>query len=92
MMEQRIVQQYLQSAQNKYEKALAVNSLRHLSMDQVSFNTKDDSEYMLVFGMIMQDISSKYPFLSIEVQRQMAKKSRRQVRKSLEKRQTSVHI
>lgn len=92
MTEQLILAQYLASSQNAKARAEAVNALRHLSMDVIAFDTKDDAKYMLVYKQIMERIATSYLLLSWEVKRQMAKKSRRQIRRSGEKQQASVHI
>lgn len=93
MTEQLIMAQYFSSHEkSRKRRELAVNALRHLAMDAIAFDVTDDFIYMLHYVTAMTRISSEYLFLSLEVQRQMAKKYRRQVRRTLEKRQESVHI
>lgn len=58
----------------------AVNGLRHHRMDALAFNAKDDSSYLEVYLRVMSSISTDYPFLSQEVERQVSKKIRRQAR------------
>jgi hypothetical protein len=81
MTDELIYEAFLTSPQNKKARCETVNALRHRIMDQISFNVKDDDEYMLVYGIVMEQIASKYPSLSWEVKRQMAKKSRRYTRR-----------
>jgi len=82
---------YLASPQNLKARTEAVNALRHLAMDVVTFNSKCDASYWSVYASVMAQIESAYPLLSWEVKRQMAKKSRRHVRRALEE-HASVHI
>lgn len=58
----------------------AVNGLRHFRMDKIKFDTKDDNCYMAVYTAVMASISTDYPSLSKEVERQVSKKRRRQER------------
>ena len=90
--EQSIVNEYLNSRQNSKTKTEAVNSLRHLLMDGVAVDVKDDSAYMSVYQPIMGYIASQYPILSQEVKRQIDKKIRRQTRRSLETHASELHI
>jgi hypothetical protein len=96
MTEALILQEYELSTQNAKSRCLAVNALRHLMMDPVVFDSKNDSDYMSVYLKVMGDISSRYPLLSWEVQRQVAKKKRRQERKvangSQEQRAEPMHF
>lgn len=92
MTEELIFQAYLTSPQNANARRDTVNALRHIAMDLIAFDVKDDAAYWAVYEDIMTRISSQFPLLSWEVKRQMAKKSRRQVRRALEERQASVHI
>ncbi len=94
MDEQAIISEYLASPQNSRCRIVAVNSLRHLYMDTIVFDVKDDETYMAVYQRVMQFIESRYPILSWEVQRQIAKKKRRQGRRVAieQEQQVSVHI
>lgn len=65
------------SSQNFEARVEAVNALRHLTMDEVKFDVKDDDMYTTVYTQIMERIASDHPSLSGEVKRQMAKKIRR---------------
>lgn len=87
-----IYYEYLETSQNAKSRAETVNRLRHLVMDKVQFDVTDDDQYMYVYTQIMLSISSEFPSLSWEVKRQMAKKKRRQARRSLEKQEARVHI
>lgn len=83
---------YQTSAMNAKSRAEAVNRLRHFAMDAIKFDVKDDDAYMFVYRRVMLAIASDFPFLSWEVKRQMAKKIRRQARRSLDQQEARVHI
>jgi len=92
MTEHTVMEEFLASSQNLEARKKAVNSLRHLQMDEVTMDAKDNASYLLVYEAVMSDISSRYPSLSQEVQRQVAKKKRWQERRSLEEHKNSLHI
>lgn len=91
-MADEIYASFLASSQNLEARIATVNALRHLLMDEIKVNTKDDVDYMLVYERVMGDIASQYPPLGEEVKRQIAKKKRRQERRSLEEQKHLVHI
>lgn len=92
MSQSAIYADYLRSPMNAKARAEAVNAMRHLAMDVVRFDVTDDDAYMSVYRRIMECIASDFPSLSWEVKRQMAKKRRRQVRRSLVKQEAGMHI
>lgn len=61
-------------------KLAAVNGLRHHRMDSIVFDVKDDDRYIAIYTAVMTSISTDYPSLSGEVERQVSKKRRRQER------------
>lgn len=92
MVEAEIVKRYQSSKKNCHDRFLAVNSLRHLLMDSVSIDVKDDAAYLQVYESAMSKISGLYPFLSGEVERQVRKKKRRVTRRGREERKDELHL
>lgn len=65
---------------SKLKRAL-VNFIRHHRIDDVEIEVKDNYKYLQVYIFTMKGISADYPFLSEEVERQIAKKIRWQARR-----------
>lgn len=88
-LEQKILEDAEQQpVRPSLRKLAAVNGLRHSRMDGIVFNVKDDSRYLEVYLQVMHSISTDYPFLSQEVERQVSKKIRRQARYKQEGKET----
>lgn len=92
MTEAHIIQQFNESRRNAQSRCETVNALRHLLMDRIAIDVSDDAAYMAVYLEVMRSIESRYPLLSWEVQRQVAKKRRRQERKAHAKQGQVVHL
>lgn len=92
MTEAMIIAEYEASSKNAKMKAETVNRLRHLMMDSIVIDVKDNSTYIGVYTRIMGNISSQYPPLSQEVKRQIDKKIRWQARRSLEEQSEAMHF
>lgn len=90
--EQSIIAKFMASRRNKVDRCDAVNSLRHIAMDAISFDASSNDAYNNVYDSIMSDISSRFPPLGEEVKRQMEKKKRRQARRSGEEHKSELHI
>jgi len=74
MTENYIIAQFQISSKNRIARSTAVNSLRHFMMDPIVYS--NDEEYLEIYTRIMLHISDVYPFLTKEVDRQLAKKRR----------------
>lgn len=87
MSEAAIILAFRCSRQNKEARCEAVNALRHTIMDKIVFDSRDEAAYEAVYERVMGYISRRYPPLSDEVERQMAKKRRRKGRGSEERKE-----
>jgi hypothetical protein len=76
MDEKTIIDRYQESTKNLASRRHAVNSLRHLAMDKICFNTSDVRQYLQLYREVMLNVAEQYPFLQNEVQRQLDKKER----------------
>lgn len=92
MVEADIIRMYESSRKNCHDRFRAVNSLRHLFMDTVPIDVRDDVAYLRIYESVMSKISCLYPFLSWEVERQMKKKKRRYARRVSEEREQELHL